>query len=204
MIWIYIYTTETCSQLSDPANGIVRWTGLTTGSLAVYICDSGYELSGEQIRTCMSNGMWSGQEPTCIRKKNTFVMFTQLYRYFTYLLHEYAHVTLSHMFNFSHMWPCLWKWRNMYCTKYLWVSSRIFRQPMSNRYALYRYFCSTCTICLILVLCDPVCGEWRNMYCTRYLWLSQRVFRQPMSFYTMNMSHVHYSNMWRRAKNPTN
>ena len=156
IIWIHIYTTAPCSQLSDPANGTVRWTGLTNGSLAVYSCDKGYQLSGDRIRTCMSNGMWSGQEPTCIRKKNTFVMFTQLYRYFRYfryLLHEYAHVTLSHMFIFSHMWPCLWKWRNMYCTKYLWVSWRIFRRPMSTRYVL--------GFCTISTLISYVC--WRDM-----------------------------------------
>ena len=75
-----IYTTASCSELSDPANGIVIWTGLTTGSLAAYACDNGYQFTGERIRTCMSNGTWSGQDPTCIRKKNAFVMCTHLYK----------------------------------------------------------------------------------------------------------------------------
>ena len=73
-------TTALCRELSDPANGIVRWTGLTTGSLAVYTCNNGYQPIGEQIRTCMNNGTWSGQETTCIRKKNAFVMCTHLYK----------------------------------------------------------------------------------------------------------------------------
>ena len=75
-----MYPTASCSELSDPANGAVTWTGLTTGSNAIYICNNGYQLNGDQIRTCMSNRMWSGQEPTCIRMKNAFVMCTHLYR----------------------------------------------------------------------------------------------------------------------------
>ena len=52
-------------------------TGLTEGSNAVYTCNSGYKLSGKQerrIRTCMSNGNWSGQEPTCLRMNITFAV----------------------------------------------------------------------------------------------------------------------------------
>ena len=80
MLIIYIHITASCSELSNPANGIVLWTGLTTGSNAIHTCKSGYQLIGEWIRTCMSNGVWSGQEPICIRKKNVFVMCTHLYK----------------------------------------------------------------------------------------------------------------------------
>ena len=68
-MFLHLYTIVLCSELSNPANGAVIWTGLTTGSNAVYTCNTGYQLSGERIRTCMSNGMWSGQEPTCRRMK---------------------------------------------------------------------------------------------------------------------------------------
>ena len=57
--------TGLCSKLSSPAYGSVTWTGLTCGSTATYTCDSGYQLSGDQSRTCLSTGVWSGQEPTC-------------------------------------------------------------------------------------------------------------------------------------------
>ena len=68
-------------QSSPSANGAVRWTGLTTGSNAIYTCNNGYQLIGERIRTCLSNRMWSGQEPTCILGiKNAFVISTHLYR----------------------------------------------------------------------------------------------------------------------------
>ena len=42
-------------------------TGLTRGSFAVYTCESGYQLSGERIRTCQSDQTWSGEAPTCTR-----------------------------------------------------------------------------------------------------------------------------------------
>ena len=56
-----------CSELSNPANGGVSWTGLTSGSTATYTCNTGYQLTGAQTRTCQSNGTWSGQAPTCTR-----------------------------------------------------------------------------------------------------------------------------------------
>ena len=80
MLIIHKHTTASCSELSNPTNGIVLWTGLTTGSNAIYTCNSGYQWIGERIRTCMSNGVWSGQEPNCIHKKNAFVMCTHLYK----------------------------------------------------------------------------------------------------------------------------
>ena len=37
----------------------------TPGSLATYTCNSGYELVGNGIRTCLASGVWSGTEPFC-------------------------------------------------------------------------------------------------------------------------------------------
>ena len=54
-----------CSELSSPVNGEVTWTGLTSGSTATYTCDSDYQLIGDQIRTCLNTGVWSGRKPTC-------------------------------------------------------------------------------------------------------------------------------------------
>ena len=87
---IYTYTTETCSELSNPANGTVRWTGLTIGSFAVYTCNDGYQRTGQSIRMCMSNRMWNREEPTCIRKKNAVQIHTSMVQ--LYLLHIFAHV----------------------------------------------------------------------------------------------------------------
>ena len=68
-----------CNELSNPDNGTVTWTGLIRGSFAIYICNIGFMMTGEQVRMCMDNGMWSGQEPNCI------VLGTYIY---IYLKHE--------------------------------------------------------------------------------------------------------------------
>ena len=80
-IYIYILrnkyipnTSGLCDELPDLGNGTFMVTGETEGSNAVYACNDGYELIGEQVRTCLSNGAWSPPEPTCLRKKNTFIL----------------------------------------------------------------------------------------------------------------------------------
>lgn len=52
-----------CSKPENPANGQVT---VTSSSYAAYACESGYQLVGEQTRTCQNNGQWSGQAPTCV------------------------------------------------------------------------------------------------------------------------------------------
>ena len=54
-----------CPSLSDPLNGGVTWTSLSVGSIATYTCNSGFELVGNEMRTCQSDGVWSGEEPVC-------------------------------------------------------------------------------------------------------------------------------------------
>ena len=34
-----------------------------------FICNTGYELTGNDTRTCESDGSWSGSETLCIRGK---------------------------------------------------------------------------------------------------------------------------------------
>ena len=35
---------------------------------AIYSCDEGYMIDGDETRTCGANGEWSGSEPQCVRK----------------------------------------------------------------------------------------------------------------------------------------
>ena len=77
MCWIsiasgFLYLTSLisialCPSLTDPANGMVMWTGLNPGSTATYTCDEGFELNGVETRTCQSDGTWSDVPPTCDR-----------------------------------------------------------------------------------------------------------------------------------------
>lgn len=65
----FIFAAVECEQLEDPDNGNVVLSGTTLGSLATYSCIEGYELNGEEQRTCQMDRTWSGVEPTCDRKQ---------------------------------------------------------------------------------------------------------------------------------------
>ena len=38
------------------------------GDTALFQCTNGYTLSGTSSRNCLSNGLWSGEKPSCKRK----------------------------------------------------------------------------------------------------------------------------------------
>ena len=46
--------------------GVVCYSGVTPGSLAVYVCNSTHRLEGPSLRECQSNGNWSGFAPQCV------------------------------------------------------------------------------------------------------------------------------------------
>ena len=55
-----------CGGLGDPDNGqVVTSGGTILGSVAIYICNDGFNLDGSSMRTCQPDGTWSGNEPTC-------------------------------------------------------------------------------------------------------------------------------------------
>ena len=56
-----------CSILDPPDNGTVSYSYLHPGSVATYYCSRGYELVGEEMRTCQANSTWSSSKPTCRR-----------------------------------------------------------------------------------------------------------------------------------------
>ena len=50
------------------ANGTVTYNtsgALTSGTVATYSCEDGYELVGEETRICLVDGTWTGAEPEC-------------------------------------------------------------------------------------------------------------------------------------------
>ena len=55
-----------CPNLCDPNNGAVDFYDTTVGSVAMYTCNEGFNLSGAVNRDCQANGTWSPSEPICI------------------------------------------------------------------------------------------------------------------------------------------
>ena len=51
-------------------NGIVEQNnGNREGSEATHSCNEGFTLSGDAIRTCQSNGEWTGSRLSCVQSK---------------------------------------------------------------------------------------------------------------------------------------
>lgn len=63
--FIRTYVGAECDQLKPPDFGDVKLSGLTIGSHATYTCDDGFELRGNEFRTCQTDGEWSGSSPNC-------------------------------------------------------------------------------------------------------------------------------------------
>ena len=64
-----ITADERCVGLQNSAQftgGVVCYSGVTPGSLAVYVCNSRYHLEGPSLRECQRNGNWSGSIPQCV------------------------------------------------------------------------------------------------------------------------------------------
>lgn len=55
----------TCPNLVAPPNGIVDSGEMNYGSDVMYQCNKGYQLIGDTLRTCQTDGTWSGQDPRC-------------------------------------------------------------------------------------------------------------------------------------------
>jgi len=59
-----------CPSLTDPKNGIMNCSLgddriLSYKDTCSFTCNTGYELTGSDTRTCQSDGNWSGSETIC-------------------------------------------------------------------------------------------------------------------------------------------
>ena len=62
----------TCLLLTAPSNGIIDCSVEDGGDSSYedscnFTCNTGYELTGSDTRTCQSNGSWSGSTAVCTR-----------------------------------------------------------------------------------------------------------------------------------------
>ena len=55
-----------CGFPDVPLLGSANFDDITIGSVAIYSCVEGYMLLGNQNRTCLPNGEWSGGTPVCV------------------------------------------------------------------------------------------------------------------------------------------
>ena len=60
----------TCTQLDHPTNGMITCSAGDDGVLSYedtcsFTCDTGYELSGSNTRSCQRDTSWSGIETEC-------------------------------------------------------------------------------------------------------------------------------------------
>ena len=68
VIFLDFYKVADCDVLDTIENGYIEYLeGTVYQSVATYNCHNGYELtmSGDEMRTCGSDGMWNGTAPTC-------------------------------------------------------------------------------------------------------------------------------------------
>lgn len=64
-----------CQDPGTPANGRRLLSSTFEGAVVEYFCSRGFELEGDQQRTCQSNGQWSGALPVCKRISETTLQF---------------------------------------------------------------------------------------------------------------------------------
>ena len=69
-----IYTDIQCNNLSIPTNGNASCSSGQVGvgyegDTCSFTCNTGYELTGSESRTCQSDGSWNGTDNDCRRSK---------------------------------------------------------------------------------------------------------------------------------------
>ena len=66
---MFIFLVQ-CEVLDPPMNGGVMCmtsdTATFYGDTCIYTCNTGYELTSSDTRTCQSNGSWNGSDTMCI------------------------------------------------------------------------------------------------------------------------------------------
>ena len=80
IIYILFIVDIQCDDLSVPSNGEI--TSCSSGRVGVgyegdtcsFMCNTGYELTGSDTRTCQSNGSWSGSDDVCRRGTSSYVI----------------------------------------------------------------------------------------------------------------------------------
>ena len=67
---LYLAYLVTCTQLTNPDNGVINCSLGDNGipsyaDTCSFTCNTGYELTGSDTRTCQNDGSWSGSNAAC-------------------------------------------------------------------------------------------------------------------------------------------
>ena len=67
-----LFSLVSCPSLTDPSNGVIKCSLGDDGvpsyeDTCSYTCNTGYELTGSDTRSCQSNRRWSGSDGVCKR-----------------------------------------------------------------------------------------------------------------------------------------
>ena len=78
-----MYILVSCPSLSNPSNGTINCLlgndrVLSYEDTCNFTCDTGYELTGSNTRTCQSNGSWSGSIAMCRRSEFLYVCWFEI------------------------------------------------------------------------------------------------------------------------------
>ena len=78
-----------CPSLDNPSNGMISCSlgDDAYGDICNFTCNTGYELTGSETRTCQSDGSWSGSTAMCSRGEWFLmcVLYTGQFIFFHYL-----------------------------------------------------------------------------------------------------------------------
>ena len=66
---LFLLAAVECPILEPPKDGNVLFTSVRFGTVATYTCHPGFTLIGNEERTCLESGLWSGNEPSCRSKR---------------------------------------------------------------------------------------------------------------------------------------
>ena len=61
---MYVFTIAKCTNLPSPENGDVKY--FNNGQVAVFTCNSGYNLKGPVVIQC-NGGTWPSPLPVCVK-----------------------------------------------------------------------------------------------------------------------------------------
>ena len=62
------FAVANCGDLQPPANGGISFSaGTIFGSVAIFTCNTGYDIIGMESRFCLVDELWNGTTPSCQR-----------------------------------------------------------------------------------------------------------------------------------------